>query len=93
MQRLSRNKAHAETKLIVEIRKDLGMHELDLSMILKYLELGPLNCEYVKSPIPNMDCENNHVGNESESCKNRDKRGYKEQTVKIKRSVEMHTFI
>ena len=64
----------------------MGLDELDLSMNLECLELGSLDYEHVKSPIPNMYCENNHVGNESESRKNRGKRGCKEQTVKIKPS-------
>ena len=59
-------------------------------MNLECLELGPLDREQVKSPIPNMDCENNHVVNESEFCKNRGKRGYKEQIVKIKPSWDAY---
>ena len=47
-----------------------SLDKLDLSMNLECLELGPLDCEHVKSPIPNVDCENNHVGNESKSHKN-----------------------
>ena len=84
MQRLSWSKARAEAELIVEIHRDLGLNELDLSMNLECLELGPLDCEYVKSSIPNMDCENYYVGNEFKSHKNRGKRGCKEQIVKIK---------
>lgn len=40
-----------EAELIAEVRKDLGVDELDLSMILECLELGSLDCEQVKSPI------------------------------------------
>ena len=80
---MSRSKARAEAELIAEVCRDLDLDELDLSMNLECLELSHLDCEYVKSPIPNMDCENNHVGNESKSRKNRGKRGYKEYTVKI----------
>ena len=65
---------------------DLRLDEMDLSMNLKCLEFSLLDCEHMKSPIPNMDCENNHVNNESDFRKNKDKRGYKEQTVKIKPS-------
>ena len=75
-----------EVKLIAEVSRDLGLDELDLSIILECLELGPLNCDHMKSLIPNTICENNHVGNESESRKNRDKRVCKEQKVKIKPS-------
>ena len=72
---MSRSEAHAEAELIAEAHGDLGLDKLDLSMNLDCLELGPLDCEHVKSPIPNMDCENNHVGNELESHKNRGNRG------------------
>ena len=65
-----------ESRIIAEVRRNLGMDELDLSMNLECLELGSLNCEHVKSAIPNMDCENNFVDNESESYKNRGRRGY-----------------
>ena len=61
------------------------MDELDLSMNLECLELDPLDFKHVKSQS-NMDCENNHMGNESEAYKNRGKRGCKEQTLKIKPS-------
>ena len=86
MQHLSRSKAHAKTELIAEVYRNLDLDELNSSMNLECLELGPLDCEYVKSPIPNMVCENNHVGSESESSKNRGKKGYKEQTIKIRPS-------
>ena len=75
MQHLSRSKACAKAKLVAEVHRDLGLEELDLSMNLKCLEFGLLDYEQVKSPIPNMDYENNHMGNESKSCKNRGKRG------------------
>ena len=84
MQCLSRNKARVEDELIAKVRRDLGVDELDLSMILECLKLGPLDCEHMKSPIPNMDYENNHVGNKFESHKNKGKRECKEQTVQIK---------
>ena len=78
MRRLSRSKARAEVELIAEVCKDLGMDKMRLSMILEYFELGLLDCEHVKIPIPNIDCENNHVSNESESHKDRDKKGCKD---------------
>ena len=34
--------------------------------------MGPL--EHMKNSIPNINCENSHVGNESESHKNRGKK-------------------
>ena len=67
----------------------MGLDELDLSTNLELLESGPLVCEDIKSPIPNMDCENNYVDKEFESCKNKCKKGCKEQTIKIR---PMHTF-
>ena len=73
-----------EAELIVEMYRDLDLDEQDLSMNLECLELGSLNYEHVKTPISNMDYENNYMGNETESHKNRDKKGYKEQIVKIK---------
>ena len=85
---MSTSEAHAEAELIAEAHGNLGLDELDLSMNLDYLEFGPLDCEHVKSPIPNMHCENNDVGSQSEFCKNIGKRGWKEQTL-----VKMHTFI
>ena len=42
---------------------ELGLYELGLSMNLERLKLDPLLCEHMKSPIPSIDCENNHVGN------------------------------
>ena len=65
-------------------RQGFGLGQARLEDNFECLELGLLECEHVKSPIPNMDYENNHVGNESESHKNRGKRGCKEQTIKIK---------
>ena len=67
-----------EVDLITKVRRDLGLDELDLSINLEYLGVGPLDCEHMTSLIPNMDCENNHVGSESESHKNRGKKGCKE---------------
>ena len=65
MQCLSRSKARMEVDLITKVRRDLGLDEMDLSINLEYLEVSPL------------DCKNNHVGSESESHKNRGKKGYK----------------
>ena len=59
-----------KAELITEVSRDLGLDKLGLSIFLECLELGPLDCDHMKSSIPNMDCENNHVGNESESCEN-----------------------
>ena len=36
--------------------------------------IGPLDREYLKSPSLNMDCENNYMGNEAESRKNKAKK-------------------
>ena len=63
----------------------LGLDELNLSIKLECLELDLFYCECVKSPIPNMDCENNH-----EFAKNRSKRGSKEHNVKIKPSWDVY---
>ena len=61
-----------------------GLGRAGLEDNLECFELGPLECEHVKSPISNMNYENNYAGNESKSHKNRGKRGCKEQIVKIK---------
>ena len=45
MQQLLRSKARTEAELIAEVRRDLGVDELNLSMNLKCLELDPLDCE------------------------------------------------
>ena len=74
IQHLLKSKACAEANLIVAVHRDLGVDEMNLSINLECLELGSLDCEHVKSPISNMDSENNHAGNESESRKNRSKR-------------------
>ena len=60
------------------IHRFLSLDELNLNTNLELLELGPFVYEHVKSLISIMDYENNHVDKESESCKNRGKKGYKE---------------
>ena len=72
-----------KSRIIAKVRKNLGVDKLNLSMNLERLELGSLDYKHMKSLIPNMDCENNHAGNESESLKNRGKSGCKEYIVKI----------
>ena len=54
MQHLLTSKVCAEAEFIVEVRKDLGVDKLDLSINLEYLELDPLDCEHMKNSIPNM---------------------------------------
>ena len=55
MQHLLRSKARAEAELIAEVRKDLDLDELNLSINLKCLELDPLDCKDMNSPISNME--------------------------------------
>ena len=75
-----------KVELIAGVCRDLDLDELDFCMKLECLKLDSLDSELVKSPISNMNCENNYMDNKSESHKNRGKRGCKEQTMKIKSS-------